>query len=69
MARQISRDDLILMIEELDRGEVERDELRQMVESLELAVSDFDAVEILQDEELNAEEIADQLVGYSDLDA
>ena len=69
MAGTITRDELLLMIEELDRGEATRDELRQIVEDLELAVSDAEALDIMQDEELTASEITDQLVGYSDLDA
>lgn len=69
MARKITRDDLVLMIEELDRGEAERSKLKEMVEALELVLSDADAVELLRDDELSAEEVADRLVGYSDLDA
>ncbi len=69
MPRKVSRDELILMLEELDRGESTHDQLQQMVEALELAVSDAEALDIMQDDELTNSEIADQLIGYSDLDA
>lgn len=68
MARHVTRDELVLIIEELDRGEVEREQLQQMVEALELELGDVEAVTLLQDEELSAEDIADQLVGYPERD-
>ena len=69
MAEPTTRDELILLIEELDRGEARRSALHQLVEPLELALSDTDAVDILQDEDLTVEEIADRLMGYDELDA
>ena len=69
MARTLDRKELMLLIEELDRGEVEPRELEELVISLELAVSDTEAVDILQDDELTASDIADQLLGYSERNA
>lgn len=69
MAQKITRDELTLMLEELDRGETPRRELEKMIEALELSVGDAEALDIMQDDELTSREIADQLVGYSDLDA
>lgn len=69
MAQRVSRDELALMIEELDRGEAEREELEEMIAKLELSMSNGEAVDIIQDQELSAEEVADQLTGYTDLDA
>lgn len=69
MAKNVTREELTLMIEELDRGEAERGELEDMIEKLELNVPDAEALDVLENEELSAGEVADQLVGYSDLDA
>jgi len=69
MARKVNRDELTLMIEEIDRGEAPRRELEKMIEAIELSVDDADALELMEDDELTAQEIADQLVGYSDRDA
>ncbi len=69
MARKVDREELTLMIEEIDRGETPRRELEQMIEAIELTVSNADALELMEDDELTAQEIADQLVGYSDRDA
>ena len=69
MAAKITRDELVIMLEEFDRGEAEPGRLEKMLEALELSLSDAEALEILEDDELTSEEIADQLVGYSDLDA
>ena len=69
MARTIDRDELTIMIEELDRGEAPRHQLEEMIEAIELSMPDDEALEVLEDDELTAQEIADQLVGYSDRDA
>lgn len=69
MARKISRDDLLLLLDEMNRGDATRAELQELVVELELLVSDTEAVDLLQDEELTDTEIVDQLVGYSDMDA
>ena len=68
MARQITRDELALLIEELDRGEAQREELEEIVVDLELAVSDAAAIDMLEDEDMTAKEVADQLMGYSEQD-
>ena len=69
MPRKVSRDELILMLEELDRGEAHRQEVEELVASLELTISDAEALQILEDDELTTEEVADQLVGYSERNA
>ncbi len=69
MARTVTRDELLSMLEELDRGEWTHRELEEIVDALELAVSDAEALDIMQDDELTSSEIADQLVGYSERDA
>ena len=69
MAKQLTRDELAWLIEELDRGDARQDEVEELVAKLELTISDAEALEILEDDELTSEEIADELVGYTDLDA
>lgn len=64
MKRKLSREQLIIMLDELDRGELEPDDVQRVVNSLELAMSDADALTIIEDDELSAAEIADQLLGY-----
>lgn len=69
MPRKVSRDELELMLEEIDRGEASREQLHKMIEAIELSVPDEEALELMEDQELTAGEIAEQLTGYSDLDA
>ncbi len=69
MPKQLTRDELLWLIEELDRGEAERQEVEELVASLELTISDAEALQILEDDELTTEEVADQLVGYSERNA
>ena len=69
MARKISRNELILLVEELHQGDPLSDsQLEHLVMELEFLVSNDEAIELLQNQHLSAEEIADQLVGYSDRD-
>ncbi len=68
MPRKVTHEELALMIEELDRGEAHDEELEQLVESVELAVSDIEAVNLLRDHDLTAEEVAEELMGYSEKD-
>lgn len=69
MARKISRNELVLLLGELHKGEPLTDsQLEEMVMELEFLVSNDEAIELLQNEYLSPEEIADQLVGYSDRD-
>lgn len=69
MPKKISRDELLLVLEELDRGEAEPAELEELIEDLELTIPDAEALDVLQNDELTAEEMADQLVGYPEEDA
>lgn len=69
MAQKITRDELIWLLEELERGEADREDTERLVASLELSLSDAEALDILDDDELTPTEMADRLVGYSDLDA
>ena len=69
MSKKMTRKELMLLIEELDRGEANRQEVEDLVASLELTISDAEALEILEDDELTAEEVTDQLVGYSERNA
>lgn len=69
MARTVSRDELELMLEEIDRGEVPRRRLEQIIESIELSIPEQEALELMEDPELTSAELADQLVGYRDSEA
>lgn len=69
MARKVTRDELEMMLEEIDRGEAPRDQLEKMIEAIELSVPDEEALELMEDPELSSAELADQLTGYTDLDA
>ncbi|TXD39445.1 hypothetical protein FRC98_03350 [Lujinxingia vulgaris] len=64
MKRRLSREQLIIMLDELDRGELEPGEVQRLVNSLELSMSDAEALTIIEDDELSAGEVADQLLGY-----
>lgn len=59
-----TRDELLFLLEELDRGARSRKNLEALVDQLNLLVSDEAALEILEDDELEHNEMADQLVGY-----
>ena len=69
MANRITRQELLLLLEELDRGEADRDQVEELVAALELTITDAEALQILEDDELTTEEVADQLVGYSERNA
>lgn len=64
MKRKLSRQQLIIMLSELDRGELQPDDVQRVVNALELAMSDAEALTIIEDDELSAAEIADRLLGY-----
>lgn len=63
------REELLLLLEERDRGEATRESLETLVERLNLLVTDKAALEILADPELDNDEIANQLIGYEERDA
>ena len=67
MPRTISRDQLLMILDELDRGELTGDDLHEIVADLELAVTDTQAVDLMLDDALTPEDIADQLLIYPDL--
>ncbi len=64
MSRKITRNELILLLEELDHGDRSSDRIEQLVMELEFIVSDTEAIELLQNPHLTPDELADQLVGY-----
>lgn len=64
MKRRLSREQLIIMLDELERGELEPGEVERLITTLELSMSDAEALTIIEDDELSAGEIADQLLGY-----
>ncbi|RAL25219.1 hypothetical protein DL240_03135 [Lujinxingia litoralis] len=64
MKRRITREQLILLLEELDRGELSPEDVQRVVNALELTMSDAEALNLMEDDELSASELADQLLGY-----
>jgi hypothetical protein len=68
MGRKITRDELIFLLDELNRGAMSDDAIEEMVMELEFIVSDTEAIELLRNQYLSPDEIADQLVGYSQRD-
>ncbi|RDV39479.1 hypothetical protein DV096_02595 [Bradymonadaceae bacterium TMQ3] len=64
MKRRVSREQLILMLDELDRGELDPGEVERLINTLELSMSDADALTLIEDDELSVGEVADQLLGY-----
>ncbi len=69
MTTSMSRDDLLILLEEWERGEFGEDELRRRIEALELVMADEQAIDLVQNEELSSAQIADQILGYPEDDA
>ncbi len=69
MSQRVSRTDLMLILEEWERGEFGEPELRRRLDALELMMSNDDAVDLIHDEELSSAQIADHILGYPEQDA